>query len=139
MSGNKSRGDRPVASKASFAAKETLTSHDDETPKFCLHFVAPGFDVHALDVEKQAALAKTLQKLSASRWKDLKLAPRRGQGSELIPASQIKASIPPQFQDEPKFMVFRYCGKLPMAGIRIRDVYHVIWIEPEYGRLYSHG
>jgi hypothetical protein len=114
-------------------------NHDDQSPKFCLHFLARDYDVHALDSEKQGAFAKTLQKLASSRWKDLMLAPRRGQGSELIPANEIRASIPTQFEAEPKFMVFRYHGKLPMAGVRVNDVYHVLWIEPEFGRLYDHG
>lgn len=36
-------------------------------------------------------------------------------------------------------MVFRYDGKLHMAGVRVRDVYHVLWIEPEFNSLYDHG
>ena len=54
-------------------------------------------------------------------------------------ASFAKAPIPPQFQDQDKFMVFRYHGKLPMAGVRVDDIYHVLWIEPEFSRLYNHG
>ena len=87
----------------------------------------------------QAAFAKTLQKLAASRWKDLITARRHGQGTEFIPARQFRAPIPPQFEAESRFMVFRYDGNLPMAGIRVRDVFHVLWIEPEFGRLYDHG
>jgi hypothetical protein len=134
----KNRGNRPSASRTSFAAPSTPVSLDSEPPKFSLHFLCPDFDVHALDAEGQAAFAKTLQKLSSSSWADLKRAQRHGQGSELIPAGEIKAPIPSQFQGEPKFMVFRYRGMLPMAGVRVRDVYHVLWIEPEFGRLYAH-
>ena len=53
--------------------------------------------------------------------------------------AQIKAPIPQQFGDRDKFMVFRYHGKLPMGGVRVGDVYHVLWIEPEFNRLYDHG
>jgi hypothetical protein len=133
------KGKVPKPSPASFAIPAALVNHDDESPKFCLHFLAPGFDVHALDPEKQASFAKTLQKLASSSWKDLKLAPRHGQGVELIPARELKPSVPEQFQDETKFMVFRFHGKLPMAGVRVDDVYHVLWIEPQFGRLYNHG
>lgn len=63
--------------------------------------------------------------------------PWQRHGTELIPAREFKAPIPVQFQDEPKFMVFRYDGKLPMAGIRVHDVFHVLWIEPEFNRLYT--
>lgn len=139
MPGSKNRGSRPASPRGSFAATGIPLNHDDETPKFCLHFVAAGFDVHALGADQQVSFAKTLQKLSSSTWKDLKLAPRHGQGTELIPKDQIRASIPAQFQDEPRFMVFRYHGKLPMAGVRVRDVYHILWIEPSFGQLYAHA
>ncbi len=36
-------------------------------------------------------------------------------------------------------MAFRYHGLLPMAGVRIGEIYHVPWIEPEFGLLYDHG
>jgi hypothetical protein len=43
------------------------------------------------------------------------------------------------YDDEsPKFCL-RFHGKLPMAGVRVADVYHVLWIEPQFGRLYGHG
>ena len=135
----KNRGKPPKASKGSYEVPAEPVNYDDESPKFCLRFLAAGFDVHALDPEKQASFAKTLQKLASSRWMDLKLAPRHGQGSELIPAREFKAPIPPRFQAEPKFMVFRYHAKLPMAGVRVDDVYHVLWIEPEFNDLYNHG
>ena len=31
-------------------------------------------------------------------------------------------------------MVFRYDGRLPMAGVRVHDVFHMLWIEPELNR-----
>jgi hypothetical protein len=135
----KNRGIRPKASQSAFEVPAVRVNYDDESPKFCLRFLRDGFDVHALDARRQAAFAKTLQKLSASRWKDLVVAPRHGLGTELIPAGELKPAIPVQFQDETKFMVFRYDGNLPMAGARVRDVYHVLWIEPEFNRLYDHG
>jgi len=70
--------------------------------------------------------------------KDAITAPRHGQGTEHIATSKIKAPIPPQFEGRERFMVFRYDGKLPMAGVRVREIYHVLWIEPEFGRLYDH-
>ena len=136
---DKNRGKRPPAPTGAFPQPPVPPDYNNETPKFCLHFLRDGFDVHALDSERQAAFAKTLQKLASSRWKDLITAPRHGQGSEFISRGQIKPSIPQQFSDEDRFLVFRYHGKLPMGGIRVRDVFHVLWIEPEFGRLYDHG
>lgn len=133
------RGERPPRSAGRVPEPPPPPNYDDETPKFCLHHVCDGFDVHALDQACQAAFARTLQKLGGSKWKDLKLAPRHGQGFEFIPANQIKARVPDSFVDEPRFMVFRYHGRLPMGGVRIRDVYHVLWIERTFGELYDHG
>lgn len=36
-------------------------------------------------------------------------------------------------------MVFRYSDRLPMAGVRVGDTFHVVWIERQYGELYDHG
>jgi hypothetical protein len=135
----KNRGKRPQPSREKLTEPAEPPSYDDQTPKICLHFLRDGFDVHALDVAGQAAFAKTLQKLASSPWKDLITAPRHKQGTELIGAGQIKPGVPPQFTGTEKFMVFRYQGKLPMAGVRVRDVYHVLWIEPQFNRLYDHG
>lgn len=135
----RNRGYRPAASREKVADPAVPPDYNEETPKFCLHFLGNGFDVHALTAQRQAAFAKTLQKLASSRWKDLLTAPRHGLGTEHILAGQFKAPIPARFQGEPRFMVFRYDGKLPMAGVRVRDVYHVLWIEPEFNSLYYHG
>jgi hypothetical protein len=139
MSKPKNRGTRPQSAKGAFPEPAAPPDYDAESPKFCLNFLRDGFDVHALGQEGQAAFAKSLQKLASLKWKELITAPRHGCGTEFIPATQIKARIPPQFEDQERFMVFRYDGMLPMAGVRVRDVYHVLWIEPKFGQLYDHG
>jgi hypothetical protein len=136
---NKSRGRRPKASDKKLPEPAPPLDHNDETPKFCLHHLCDEFDVPALTTAGQAAFAKTLHKLAQLSWKDIHRAPRHGQGTELIPRAQVKARIPTRFEDTDKFMAFRYDGKLPMLGVRIRDVYHVLWIEPEFNQLYDHG
>jgi hypothetical protein len=136
----KSRGQKPPRPAGGLIPEPAAPpNYDDETPKFCLHHISSHFDVHCLSPSRQAAFAKTLQKLASSTWKELLLAPRHGQGFEWIRVSQIRAPIPLRFHGEPRFMVFRYDGKLPMGGTRVRDVYHVLWIEPEFGQLYDHG
>jgi hypothetical protein len=134
----KNRGQRPQPAKGTLPEPDAPPDYDNMSPKFCLNFLRDGFDVLALDAVGQAAFAKTLQKLACMKWKELITAPRHGIGTELILADQIKAPIPPQFEGQEKFMVFRYNGLLPMAGVRVRDVFHVLWIEPEFGRLYDH-
>jgi hypothetical protein len=138
MSNPKKRGKQPAPSKSAFSKPSDPPDYNEETPKFCLNFLRPGFDVQSLDQEGQAAFARTLQKLASSKWKDLITAPKHGQGTEFIPRGKIKPPVPPRFEGEDRFMVFRYHGKLPMAGVRIRDVYHVLWIESQFGYLYDH-
>ncbi len=72
-------------------------------------------------------------------WADIKTAGRHKKGTELMPANKIKPSIPERFQDADKFLVFRYSGMLPMLGVRINDVFHVLWIESSYGQVYDHS
>ena len=133
------KGRRPQASRETLRGQQVQRPEFNKaTPKFCLNYLRSGFDVHALSHQRQAAFAKTLQKLAASTWQELTLAPRHGQGKEFIPVGKVKAPIPERFQDNERFTVFRYDGKLPMAGVRVDDVFHVLWIEPEFGRLYDH-
>jgi hypothetical protein len=135
---NNGRGKPPKSVKGTFTPPPNPPDYDALTPKFCLNFLQDGFNLHALDTEGQAAFALTLQKLASFKWKELITAPRHGCGTEHISAAQIKPKIPDKFQDQNKFLVFRYNGKLPMAGVRVEDVYHVLWIERWYGELYDH-
>jgi len=135
----KDRGKRPRVPTGKLREPTEPRSYDSETPKFCLHYLRAGFDVHALDAQRQIAFAKTMQRLCGLTWRQIKLADRHGSGSELIEPRCIKAPIPVPFQDAPKFLVLRYAGLRPMAGVRVDDVYHVLWIEPEFNQLYDHS
>ncbi len=80
-----------------------------------------------------------MQNRAGMTWKEISLAPRHGLGIEHLPVSEIRAPLPPAFEGHEKVMVMRYNGKLPMAGIRVRDVFHILWIERQFGELYDHG
>lgn len=98
------------------------------------------FDVKALaNKDGQAQLALTLHKCAQMQWKEIHQSGRKASGTEWIPADQIKAPIPEKFADQDKFMAFRYDGNLPMVGVRINDVFHVLWVERQYGDVYDHG
>lgn len=108
------------------------------TPKFCLKYLGDSHDVRSLSQEQQARFACALQDRAAMTWRQIKLAHRHGHGSELIPRDKIKPFIPNDFRETPKFMVLRYDGNLPMVGVRVRDVFHICWIEARYGDVYDH-
>jgi hypothetical protein len=60
---------------------------------------------------------------------EIMMAGRHGQGTEKFPASAIRASVPTKYGDTKEFLVMRYDGLRPMAGVRSNDVFQVLWIE----------
>jgi hypothetical protein len=135
----KSTGKKPAGSGAKLPQAPEPRDYNSETPKFCLHYVHRNFDVSGLTTAQQAALARTFRKLSQSSWKTLTFAGKHGQGTEFIASNAINMSPPPRFEGESRYLVFRYDDVLPMVGVRVDDVFHVLWIEPTIGRLYDHG
>lgn len=71
-------------------------------------------------------------------WKEVMLAPKHALGSESLPASSIIPQIPSWMDKNTKLIVLRHHGRLAQVGIRHKNVFEVIWIEPEYNTLYSH-
>ena len=136
----KRKGKPPVSNSATVATTTTAPrtgSSNAEHPKFCLAFIQSAFDVKALPEDQQADFAKTLQDRASLSWEMIMKAERHGQGYEHLPSSKLP-SPPAAFSDRDQFMVFRYSGKRPMVGVRVDDVFHIIWIEREFGELYSH-
>jgi hypothetical protein len=95
--------------------------------------------VHNLPKDLRGDFAVTLQQRASMTWAALALASKHGQGFEYLPRRQFKGPIPTVFEDREKFLVFRYSGKLPMAGVRAGDTFHIVWIERQFGELYDHG
>ncbi|MCB5292608.1 hypothetical protein BJQ90_02044 [Arthrobacter sp. SO3] len=138
----KGKDRRPATSAAAANTKFTIsppTDFDKEHPKFCFRHVQDGYDPKNLPSDKQIDLILQLQTLSSLSWQQIKLAPRQGLGTEFIPEGQIRAPRPVAFEEEAKFMFFRYSGKLPMGGVRVRDVFHVLWIAKDFSELYDHS
>lgn len=136
---SRERGVQPRNKAGKFPQPQPPPNYDNEGPKFCLGDLQPGFTVECLTQEGQAAFARALSKRSLMTWEQIRRAPRHGLGSETIRVKQIKPMIPAAFDGEDKVLVLRYHGTLPMAGVRINDVYHLLWIEPRYNDLYDHG
>lgn len=76
-------------------------------------------------------------KRSAFTWKDLTTHKKHGLGFEMLPKKQIKPSVPESLEQE-KYMVFRHEGNLPFVGFKVGNVFNVLWIEVEYGKVYDH-
>ncbi|WP_317232024.1 hypothetical protein [Clavibacter capsici] len=89
--------------------------------------------------EAKAAFAESLQSLSSLTWRDIRRAPRHGLGFEKLPVRQLNMSMPDAFAESSEVYVFRYSGRLPMAGVRAGATFHIVAIEREFGELYNHG
>ncbi len=135
-----SRGKRPLSSDATVVESPSAQRRSDpnaEHPKFCLAFIQKDFDVKSLPETKRADLAVSLQERASLTWDQIAKTDRHGQGYEHLPAKKFPTP-PTQFSDRDQFMVFRYSGNLPMVGVRIGDVFHILWIERKFGELYKH-
>jgi hypothetical protein len=138
-----SKGDgkrrRPRKTAEESFATEEPRNYESSTPKFCLHHLQDGFRVSDLHREQQQDFALALQTRCSLTWQQIATNGRHALGYEFIPADQIIPPIPRVFEDAARFMVFRYSGFLPMAGVRVQDVFQIVWIEAKFGDLYDHG
>jgi hypothetical protein len=135
------RNGRPTKSgKAKpIVARSKGTSSDGYSPLFCFAHTHNKFCVGELDTRQKADLADTLAALCTMTWRDIKLAPRHGRGTERVPVNSLKASMPTQFANEAEAVVLRYSAKLPMVGFRANRIFHIVCIEKAFGDLYDHG
>lgn len=138
MGKNPKRGKAPALSGGTVAQLDAPRDHNKATPQFCLHHLQPGFDIEGLTRDGRAAFAMALHRRKSMSWLEIIMADKHGLGSENMPRKKFKPAIPAPFQDRDDFLVLRYDGRLPMAGVRSGAVYHIVWIEPEFGKLYDH-
>ena len=113
----------------------TPPDYDRLTPKFCLAHLR---ELDHLSPELKADFADALYRRSRITWLEIKQSNRHKLGTELIPVGQIKPSMPPRFGDLKQVTVFRYSGLRSMIGHRVNDVFHVLWIERNFGDVYDH-
>ncbi|CAQ02530.1 hypothetical protein CMS2450 [Clavibacter sepedonicus] len=131
---------RPQASATELPYDEPKNT-DGSHPVFCLKHLHRDFDLKesAMTKEAKAAFAESLQSLSGLTWKDLRRAPKHGLGFEKLPTTKLRMTMPDAFSESSEVFVFRYSGKLPMAGVRAGATFHILAIERQYGDLYNHG
>ena len=134
----KNRGNRPNVTNEKVPGGHEPKDFGKEHPKFCLRHVQKNFDVDNLTTKGQAELARTLQRLASITWNEIQTSQRHGLGTEKLAKSMFKTRIPLAFEDREDFTAFRYHENRPMVGVRVRDVFQVIWIEADYGDLYKH-
>lgn len=133
----KSKGNRPKGTTATVPVPRTV-NYDKEHPKFCFRYTQSGNCPGDLNKEQQIALVMTLHRLAQVDWTTIKSSDHHKLGTEYIPLGQINVPVPPKFADEDKFMFFRYHGFLPVGGVRIQDVFHILWVAKDFTDVYKH-
>ena len=113
-------------------------SYDGESPAFCLRYVDPEYCITGCSAEQQAAFIRTLRELSQMTWIQIKAAHRHGRGTEKISQDAIRRPIPRHITADETLLAFRFWNRAPMVGYRERDVFRIIWFDPDFS-LYDHG
>ena len=80
-----------------------------------------------------------LKKLSELGWKGIATSDRHSFGMEKITQESIKHAIPSSITPEVPLFAFRATGNnLPFVGFLEGKVFHIVFIETEFGDIYDH-
>jgi hypothetical protein len=86
--------------------------------------------------DSKSDVINTLLKLSQLSWNQISSSPSTGLGFENIPLYRFTAPLPSIVTEEvPSLKVFRYSGSGRIAGIREKDIYHILLVGTD---LYTH-
>lgn len=114
--------------------------YDSRPPIFSLERLQTGKYCHShLDKDHKAAFSDAIFKRKGVTWRELTQCGRHGLGFEKILKSSISAAMPSFLTpDEEYLLAFRFKGKAPMVGYRVKDVFYVLWFDRDF-TLYNHG
>jgi len=86
--------------------------------------------------DSKSAVVNTLLKLSQLSWSQISSISSAGLGFENIPLYRFSVPLPSIVTEEvPSLKVFRYSGSGRIAGIREKDIYHILLVGTD---LYTH-
>lgn len=100
--------------------------------------IEKGWGVAQLSHEKAHAFLEKWERRGSMTWNEVITTPKHSLGSESLPAARIIPRLPNWMDSDSKLLVFRHYDRLAQVGIRILDTFEVVWIEPDYNKLYSH-
>jgi hypothetical protein len=119
-------------------SQEKQVSYDECYPVFCMHYIEDNYGLEKCTKDELAALARALRKRSQMTWREIWAADKHGLGAEKISRDSINSSMPSHItEDIEYFIALRFCGKAPMVGYRLNDVYRIIWLDRDFS-LYHH-
>ncbi|MEY8565224.1 hypothetical protein AALF15_01455 [Corynebacteriaceae bacterium 7-707] len=140
MSKNKRKGSPPKSGGPQDPGELEADNHDPrkEYPVLSFRFLQRGWGFDELTNEQCRHFLCKWGERSKKTWRELSQHQRHALGSELLPKNAIRARVPERFTEEKKFLIFRHQGNLPMGGVRVKNIYYVLWIEKKFGELYDH-
>ena len=109
-------------------------------PIFCFKYLQDVSIKNCNDYKFLVDFIFRLQKLGELGWQEIGRSSRHSFGTEKIPIRQIKSSLPTIITDDiDELTVFRANGNnLPFLGIRKTNIFHIIFIETNFGDIYNH-
>lgn len=118
--------------------KKTLEEYD--YPIFCFKHLKDISFKDCKDVSFFINYLNRLQKLSELGWTEINKSDRHGFGMEKIPRTEIKPALPSFITPEVTSLhVLRATGKKnPFVGLQNNKVFHVFFIEANFGDIYDH-
>ncbi len=107
-------------------------------PIFCFRYLQT---VSNGDYKFYSDFVERLKKISGLTWNQINVADRHGFGTEKMPVKQIKPQLPKFVTPEiSHLLVFRANGdNRPFLGLRSGVVFHIIFIEEQFGDVYDHN
>lgn len=107
-------------------------------PIFCFRYLQT---VSKGDYKFYSDFVERLNKISGLTWNQINGADRHGFGTEKMPVKQIKPQLPRFVTPEiTHLLVFRANGdNRPFLGLRSGVVFHIIFIEEQFGDVYDHN
>lgn len=114
---------------------------DFRYPVFCFKYLQPYSYNTCTDPKFFIDFLDRLKKLGDLGWKGIDTSNRHSFGYEKIPVTQIKPKNKPSIltEDVEELTVFRANGNnLPFLGLRLNDVFQVVFIETSFGDIYDH-
>ena len=107
-------------------------------PIFCFKYLQT---ISNGDYKFYSDFVERLKKLSALTWNQINIADRHGFGTEKMPVKQVKPQLPRFVTPEiTHLLVFRANGdNRPFLGLRRGIIFHIIFIEEQFGDVYDHS
>lgn len=131
---------KPIPKQGPRIAPIEPINYDLKPPIFSLERVVNGdYCFSAMDQEHKAYFGEAMFRRKSTNWGEIRKCHRHGLGLEKISRADIKAPIPNFITDDVShFLAFRFHGLKPMVGIRIQDIFYILWFDHNF-TLYDHG